>query len=168
MLRAGPASVPLGLFTSPRPRNRAGATPMSLSASPVRVLASTVLSLMLALAGAPAVSAEDVVTKLPAPVEDYAVARSGACVVLKLKGQKGLTVYDTRSKDMKAIDLPASEFTFGAGGELAVVYLKEANELQSFDLTTLKTVKAKEFADPINVLRIVMGHSRDDLAFLRI
>lgn len=138
------------------------------NALPRSLLARLVLPLALALAHAPAAPAEDVVTKLPAPVEDYAVARSGECLVLKLKGQKGLTVYSTRSKALRTIDLPTSDFAFGAGGNRAVVFLKETNELQSFNLETLQPVKSKEFADPINVHRIVMGHSRDGLALIRV
>lgn len=110
----------------------------------------------------------DVVTNLPARVEDYAVARAGACLVLKLHGQKGLTVYDVRSSDLKTIALPTSDFAFGAGGNTAVVFLKESNEIQSWSLKTLSLIKAKEFADPVNVNRVVMGHSRDDLALLRV
>jgi hypothetical protein len=111
---------------------------------------------------------DDVITSLPAPVVDYATARSGACLVMKLQGDKGLTIYDARSSKLNRITLPVDDFTFGAGGEKVVVFLKQPNEIQSWSLKTLEMVKSKEFADPINVLRIVMGHSRDDLALLRI
>jgi hypothetical protein len=104
---------------------------------------------------------------LPAPVEGIAVAASGRILVLKLRARKGLTVYDTRARQLKTIELPTSDFTFGAGGNVALVFLKEDVELRSYNLTTLKKVRSKEFVDPVIVQRIVMGHSRDDLAFLR-
>jgi hypothetical protein len=105
---------------------------------------------------------------LPAPLEDVAVAAAGRILVLKLREQKGLTVYDTSTRKLKTIELPASDFTFGAGGNVAVVFLKKSVELRSYNLTTLEQIRAKEFVDPVVILRIVMGHSRDDLALVRL
>jgi hypothetical protein len=107
------------------------------------------------------------ITKLPGPVEDIAVAGSGQILVLKLGGQKGLTVYDAKTHKLATLDLPTTDFVFGAGGDMAVVFLKESNEIRSYSLKTLSQVKAKEFADPIIILRIVMGHSRGDLGLIR-
>jgi hypothetical protein len=47
------------------------------------------------------------------------------------------------------------------------VYLREANELQSWRISTGKMVKAKGFADKPNIQTMLMGHSRGDLALLR-
>jgi hypothetical protein len=105
---------------------------------------------------------------LPAPLEDVAVAAAGRILVLKLREQKGLTVYDTTGRKLKTIELPTSDFTFGAGGNVAVVFLKKSVELRSYNLTTLEQIRSKEFVDPVVILRIVMGHSRDDLAFVRL
>src|SRR5207249_993306 len=44
---------------------------------------------------------------------------------------------------------------------------KEANELQTWSLATGKKVKSKGFADRPSVQAIVMGHSRGDLALIR-
>jgi hypothetical protein len=105
---------------------------------------------------------------LPGPLEDVAVAAAGRILVMKLGEQKGLTVYDTRTRNLRTIELPTSDFTFGAGGNVALVFLKKSVELRSYNLTSLEQVRSKEFADPVVIQRIVMGHSRDDLAFLRL
>lgn len=114
---------------------------------------------------------DDIVTQLPAPAEDIAVAQSGQTLVLKLRDQKGLSLYDTKTQKLRLLELPTANFTFGAGGDTALVFLKESNELRSYSLSSLAQVKAKEFTDIINlidIMRIVMGHSRGDLAFVRI
>jgi hypothetical protein len=105
---------------------------------------------------------------LPAPLEDVAVAASGRILVLKLREQKGLTIYDTRIRKLKTIELPTSDFTLGAGGNVAVVFIKKSVELRSYILTTLELIRSKEFVDPVVIQRIVMGHSRDDLASVRL
>jgi hypothetical protein len=105
---------------------------------------------------------------LPAPLEDVAVAASGRILVLKLREQKGLTIYDTRIRKLKTIELPTSDFTLGAGGNVAVVFLKKSVELRAYNLTTLELIRSKEFVDPVVIQRIVMGHSRDDLAYVRL
>jgi hypothetical protein len=105
---------------------------------------------------------------LPAPLEDVAVADSGRILVLKLRDQKGLTVYDTQIRKLRTIELPTADFTFGAGGNVVVVFLKESFELRSYNLTTLEKIQAKDFVDPVVVQKITMGHSRENLAFLRV
>jgi hypothetical protein len=105
---------------------------------------------------------------LPAPLEDVAVAASGRILVLKLRDQNGLSVYNTTTRKLKTIELPTSDFTLGAGGNVAVVFLKKSVELRSYNLTTLELIRSKEFVDPVVIQRIVMGHSRDDLAYVRL
>jgi hypothetical protein len=105
---------------------------------------------------------------LPAPLEDVAVAASGRILVLKLRDQKGISLYDTRTRKLRIIELPTSDFTLGAGGNVAVVFLKKTVELRSYNLTTLEPIRFREFVDPVVIQRIVMGHSRDDLAFVRL
>lgn len=138
------------------------------SAAPVSRLRILLLSALCMLHAPAPAAGEDSVTALPAPVVDLAVADAGRSLVLQLQGQKGLAVYDTRTQKLSTIALPSADFTFGAGGDTAVVFLKETNEIRSFNLQTLAQIKAKEFADPVILMRIVMGHSRRDLAFVRI
>jgi hypothetical protein len=112
--------------------------------------------------------AADVVTKLPDAVDDVCVAGGGKYLVVKLAATEGLVVYDTDDKKIaKILKLPSSDFVFGAGGQTAVVYFKENNVLQSWDLKTFEKKKTKP--NPVSgvILRIVMGHSRDDQAFVR-
>lgn len=84
---------------------------------------SMVAVALVALA-APAGAADDV-TELPAAVEDVAVAGSGRTLVLKLKGRKELTVYESRTQKLRTIPLPTADFTFAAGGDTAIVFLNE-------------------------------------------
>jgi hypothetical protein len=98
---------------------------------------------------------------------DYAIAESGKLLVVKVRGQKGLSVYDTTKRKVTGvITLPTTDFTFGAGGGTAVVFLKDQVEFQSWSLRTLTKIKSKAYADPIVVTHIVMGHSRDDIALI--
>jgi hypothetical protein len=105
---------------------------------------------------------------LPTPLEDVAIAASGQVLVLKLRNQKGLTLYDARTRKLKTLELPTSDFTFGAGGNVVVVFLKESVELRSYNLTTLEQICSRDFVDSVVILQIIMGHSRDDLALLRV
>ncbi|MBN9122790.1 MAG: hypothetical protein J0I06_27230 [Planctomycetes bacterium] len=110
---------------------------------------------------------EDVTTKLPAKCEECQIAGAGRYLVMKLKGVRGLTVYDAATQKLSTIELSDDEFLYAAGGDAAFVYLKESNELQTWRLSTGKMVKAKGFADKPNVQALLMGHSRGDLALLR-
>jgi len=109
----------------------------------------------------------DVVTKLPARIEDATVAGGGRFIVMRLKGSRDLAVYDATTQKLSQIELPEEDFLFAAGGDTAVVFLREKNEIRSLDLKTGKILKAKEFIDRPNLGVILMGHSRDDLALLR-
>jgi hypothetical protein len=110
---------------------------------------------------------EDIVTKLPAKCEECQIAGGGRFLVMKLKDTRALNVYDANTQKLSTLDISEDDIVFGAGGDTVLVYLKEANELQSWSLTTGKMVKAKGFADKPNVLAIVMGHSRGNLALMR-
>ncbi|MFO0822184.1 MAG: hypothetical protein U0792_03535 [Gemmataceae bacterium] len=110
----------------------------------------------------------DVVTRLPARAEDAAVAGGGRYLVLRLKGSRELTIYDATTQKLTQIEQPEENFLFAAGGETAVVYLREQNELRAYDLKSGKLLKSKEFLDKPNLVSLVMGHSRGDLAMLRI
>jgi hypothetical protein len=110
----------------------------------------------------------DVVTKLPGRAEEAAVAGAGRFLVLKIKGSRELAVYDAINQKLSAVALPDEEYLFAAGGDVAVVYLPKRNEIRSIDLKTGKALKSKEFIDKPNIVAIVMGHSRDDLALVRV
>jgi hypothetical protein len=110
---------------------------------------------------------EEVTTKLPAKCEECQIAGGGQYLVMKLKATRGLSVYDAKTQKLSTIELPEDDFFYAAGGDTAFVYLKDANELQSWRISTGKMIKAKGFADKPNVQTIVMGHSRDDLALVR-
>lgn len=121
-----------------------------------------------ALVSAPAARADDdVTTKLPAKCEECQIAGAGQYFVMKLKGTRGLTVYDAKTQKLSTLELPEEEFIYAAGGDTAFVYLKESNELQTWRLSTGKPVKAKGFADKPNVQGLLMGHSRGDVALIR-
>jgi hypothetical protein len=122
-----------------------------------------------ALSAAPPARAadEDVTTKLPAKCEECQIAGAGQYLVMRLKGTRGLAVYDAKTQKLSTIDLPDEDFLYAAGGDTAFVYLKESNELQTWQLSTGKQTKAKGFADRPNVQGLVMGHSRGDLALIR-
>jgi hypothetical protein len=126
------------------------------------ILALAVLTLPLGAAET------DSIVDLGGHVEDVSIAGSGQHLVLKLKGEKRLAVLDTSSHKIETIELPSADFAFAAGADVAVVFLRETNELQSWDLKSLKMIKAKEFADPIDVVRMVMGHSWNGMAILRV
>jgi hypothetical protein len=123
---------------------------------------------VLLVSAAPVRSADDeVTTKLPAKCEECNIAGGGRYLVLRLKGVRGLSVYDAQTQKLSSIELPEEEFLYAAGGDTAFVYLKEANELQSWRLDTGKMTKAKGFADKPNIQALLMGHSRGDLALVR-
>jgi len=132
------------------------------------VAGAAMLTLSLAFGFLPSAFAADVATKLPGVVEDCAVAGSGQLLVVKMKGKKELLIYDTEAKKVvKTLEMASADFAFGAGGDALVVSVKDSNEIQSWNLKTFTQVKSKEFADPVNILRIAMGHARGDLAFIR-
>ena len=110
---------------------------------------------------------EDVTTKLPAKCEECQIAGGGQYLVMKLKSTRGLSVYDAKTQKLTTIELPEDDFLYAAGGDTAFVYLKEANELQTWRISTGKMIKAKGFADKPNIQTLLMGHSRGDLALLR-
>lgn len=110
---------------------------------------------------------EDVTTKLPAKCEECQIAGGGRYLVMKLKSTRGLAVYDAAAQKLSTIDLSEDDFLYAAGGDTAFVYLKDSNELQTYRLSTGKQIKAKGFADKPNVQALVMGHSRGDLAMIR-
>lgn len=115
------------------------------------------------------VAAEDTVIQLDSPIEEVAVAASGQYILLKLRGQQDLAVYDTTQKAIcRKLRLPSTEFIFAAGGKTVLVFLKEDNLLQSWSLDTFQKTKTREFADPGPIMRLVMGHTNDDLAFIRV
>ncbi len=116
---------------------------------------------------APLRADDDITTKLPAKCEECQIAGGGQYLVMKLKGTRGLSVYDAKTQKLTTIELSEEDFLYAAGGDTAFVYLKESNELQTWRLSTGKMVKAKGFADRPNVQTLVMGHSRGDLALIR-
>lgn len=120
-----------------------------------------------ALATAAPVQAADTETKLPAKCEECQIAGAGQYLVMKLKGTRGLSVYDAKTQKLSTIELPDEDFLYAAGGDSAFVYLKESNELQTYRIATGKQVKAKAFADKPNIQALLMGHSRGDLAMVR-
>ncbi|MFP6895514.1 MAG: hypothetical protein VCA38_02840 [Roseibacillus sp.] len=112
--------------------------------------------------------AEDQVTRTPEAIEDFVVADGGGLLVFKLTGLGGLVLYDTAQKKIsKIIKLPSDNFIYGAGGKTAVCYFPENNIVQSWDLKTYKKTKTKPNPMSGPILRILMGHSRGDVAFCR-
>jgi hypothetical protein len=109
----------------------------------------------------------DEVTKLPAKCEECHIAGSGRYLVMKLRNTRALSVYDATTQKLSSLDISEDDIVFAAGGDTVLVYLKVANELQSWSISTGKAVKTKAFADKPNVQALVMGHSRSDLALMR-
>jgi len=132
-------------------------------------LSPRVLLCAVALASAAPLRAADdeITTKLPAKCDECQVAGAGQYLVMKLKSTRGLTVYDAKTQKLSTLELPDEDFIFAAGGDTAFVYLKESNELQTWRLSTAKQLKVKGFADKPNVQGLLMGHSRGDLALIR-
>jgi hypothetical protein len=120
------------------------------------------------LAPGPVRAGEDEVTKLPAKCEECQIAGSGRYLVMKLRNTRALSVYDATAEKLSALEVSEDDVVFAAGGDTVLVYLKEANELQTWSLVTGKVVKSKAFADKPNVQVLVMGHSRGDLALMRV
>jgi hypothetical protein len=110
---------------------------------------------------------DDTVTKLPAKCEECQVAGGGRYLVMKLKGTRALNVYDATTQKLSTLDISEDDIVYAAGGDTVVVYLKDASEIQTWSLTTGKMVKSKGFVDRPIILAIVMGHSRGDLAMIR-
>jgi hypothetical protein len=125
-------------------------------------------SLMISLHLKMPLKAQDIETKLPSVVDDLVVAQGGETLVLKLRGEKALFLFDVKTRKVQTIDLGTDDFAYGAGGEVALVYVYKGNEIRSYSLKTLKLIKAKEFAEPMNFHRIVMGHSHSESAYVRI
>lgn len=123
--------------------------------------------LMLAAVFASPAAAADDETKLPAKVEECQIAGGGRYLVLKLKGTRALSVYDATTQKLSTLDISEDDILFAAGGNNVLVFLKEGNELQTWNIPTAKMVKAKGFADKPNVQTLLMGHSRGDLALIR-
>lgn len=112
--------------------------------------------------------AEEKVIDLPAEVEQVEVAGGGRFLVLKLREVSALCILDAFSVALtQQIPLPTADFVYGAGGNLAVVYLPGDDVLQVYDLTSRerKLTKANPFGTPIT--NIALGHSRDDQALVR-
>src|SRR5687767_5339800 len=83
---------------------------------------------------------EDLTTKLPAKCEECQIAGGGRYLVMKLKGTRGLTVYDATTQKLSTVELSEDEFIYAAGGDTCFVYLKDSNELQTYRLSTGKQV----------------------------
>src|SRR5262245_53847852 len=124
-------------------------------------------AVVMATSGSAYAADEDTVTKLPAKCEECQIAGGGRYLVMQLKGTRGLAIYDAAKQKLSTLDLAEDDIVYAAGGDNVVVYLKEGNELQTWSLATGKMVKAKGFADKPNIQNIVMGHSRGDLAIVR-
>ncbi|MCI0704232.1 MAG: hypothetical protein L0241_24505 [Planctomycetia bacterium] len=125
------------------------------------------VAIVLASAESVRAADEDIVTKLPAKCEECQIAGGGRYLVMRLKATRGLTVYDSTTQKLSTLELAEDDIVFAAGGDRALVYLKEENELQTWNLTTGKMVKAKGFVDKPNIQNLVMGNSRGDLALVR-
>ncbi len=111
----------------------------------------------------------DEVTELNGAIEEVAVAGDGRLLVVKIRGAAGLAVYDADSRKIEGrLSIGTEDFAFGAGGDTVVVAPKGANAIQSWSLNTFTRSREKEFADQFEILRIVMGRSREDLAFIRL
>ena len=98
-------------------------------------------------------------TVLASPLQDVAFAGGGQFLVCRLKGEKGLFVYDTSKRQGKTLALPSAQFAFGAGGDTVLVALPKEKELHSYSLSTFKKQHAVDFQQADLVVAIVMGHS---------
>jgi WD40 repeat protein len=116
----------------------------------------------------PEVAKTPTVTTLSNPLQDVAVAGGGQFLVCRLPGQKGLYVYDTSKREGKTLALPSAEFAFGAGGDTVVVALPKEKELHSYSVSTFKKTHGVAFQQADMVMAVVMGHSKGDLALVRL
>ena len=87
----------------------------------------------------------DLITPTPAPIEDAQLAASGQLLVLKLRGQSSLTVYDVPSGQLvKTLLLPTTEFLYAAGGNSVLVYLRDFQELASWSLIKFAPERSRD------------------------
>ena len=106
--------------------------------------------------------------KMPAEIEAVEVAGGGRFLVMKLRDLPALTVVDVYSGEIaKHIRMPSSDFVYAAGGNNAVVYLREENVLHAYDLTTFERRKAKPNPFSPVISQIVMSYGRGSLALVR-
>ena len=105
-------------------------------------LLSKVLLLAAAFVSSAPLRAADDETKLPAKCEECQIAGGGRYLVLKLKGTRALSVYDATTQKLSTLDVSEDDIVFAAGGDTVFVYLKEANELQTWNIPTQNCVLA--------------------------
>lgn len=106
---------------------------------------------------------EEEVIMLPGPVEAISAAGAGRYIVMRLGGVPGLAVFDTFDREnVDLIRLPSEDFRFAAGGDCAVVYFKENNILQAWNLRTLEKGKTKPNPMSGLITNMIMGHARGD------
>lgn len=112
--------------------------------------------------------AQEMRIALPAEAEQAEVAGAGQYWVLKLRNTPALVVVDLFTGEIaKYIPLPSPAFTFGAGGNRAVVHLRDDNILQAYDLTTFERVKSKPNPFGRGISHILMGDGRGGRAIVR-
>jgi hypothetical protein len=88
--------------------------------------------------------------------------------VLKLDGAKELSLLDTSSRKRSQVSLPSANFVFAAGGDRAVVFLREPCALASVDLKTLKVITSSDLPKGTGVVGMAMGYAHGGSALLRL
>lgn len=106
--------------------------------------------------------------KLPAEIAAIEVAGGGRYLVARLHDTAALTVVDLfKGEIAKHIRLPTSDFLFAAGGNIALVYLRGDNLLQTYDLATFERRKTKPNPFGPAIINLVMGYGNSGLALVR-
>lgn len=113
-------------------------------------------------------ASEDVIVKLPQPVVDAVPVAGGKLIVLRLENSSGLMLFDPIQRKLAgSITLPSANFLFAAGGDRVLVYFKENNLLNVFDVNTKQSIKSRPNPIGTTVTTLTMGHNRGDIALVR-
>ncbi len=113
-------------------------------------------------------ASEDIIVKLPQPVVDAVPVAGGKLIVLRLQNSPALMLFDPIQRKLTgSITLPTEDFVFAAGGERVLVYFKENNLLNVFDVNTKQSIKSRPNPIGTTVTTLTMGHSRGDIALVR-
>ncbi len=115
----------------------------------------------------PAYAEADVVIKTSGVIEDLAVGGEGKFILVKIKGEESLSVYDPAAQKIaRQLRLPTTEFVFAAGGETVLIYLKDDDQFQTWSLRTFEKIKSAANPKSMRIQQIVMGHAREDAALV--
>ncbi|HZY83323.1 MAG TPA: hypothetical protein VFE78_00720, partial [Gemmataceae bacterium] len=110
----------------------------------------------------PHLSADKVVTMLPAPAADVAVGGGGRYLLLHLPKDRKIAVFDvSQAKITGHVPLTSDNVRFAAGRDKLIVALADENVLQRWDLATLRREAAAPLPVRDKLSAVALGSASD-------